>query len=87
MEETEEFRQMKISPDNWKRLQSFSKKEQVDFFECLAALMVEYDFSLDREMNFSSVRLKRNLSFYQEKKPETFAKLAASYKKIIGDLL
>lgn len=87
MEETEEFRQMKISPDNWKKIQKFSQEEALDFSECLAALMVEYDFSLDRKINFSAGRLKRNLSLYQEKKPDAFKDLAAAYKKIIWDLV
>ena len=71
MEETEEFRQMQISPESLKRLRQFVKEERMDFSECLAVLLVEQDFVLD-----GSVELDRKhqpkIALFQRKETEAF---------------
>ena len=68
MEETEEFRQMQISPESLKRLRQFVKEERMDFSECLAVLLVEQDFVLDGSVELDRETLQRKIALFQRKR-------------------
>lgn len=82
MEETEEFRQMQISPESLKRLRQFVKEERMDFSECLAVLLVEQDFVLDGSVELDRETLQRKIALFQRKKPKPFGQLVLACEKI-----
>lgn len=87
MEETEEFRQMQISPESLKRLRQFVKEERMDFSECLAVLLVEQDFVLDGSAELDRETLQRKIALFQRKKPKPFGQLVLACEKIFLDLV
>ena len=87
MEETEEFRQMQVSPESLKRLQWFAKEEKMDFSECLAVLLVEQDFVLDGSAELDREMLQRKIALFRKKKPKPFEQLVLACEKIFSDLV
>lgn len=85
-EESDEFRNMKISQENLKLVLQCADEISIPFHECLAAVMVmkRFDFSEVDALDGKQVIHVRNLLL--EKKTDSFGRLVSAYEKIFSDL-
>ena len=85
-EESDEFRNMKISQENLKRVLQCADEISIPFHECLAAVMVmkRFDFSEADILDGKQIIRVRNLLL--DKKADSFERLASAYEIIFSDL-
>lgn len=85
-EESEAFRDMKISLYNLEQIRKFSAENGMEFSECLAVLMAVHDFELVERAALDRNKIMRLKKLLEEKKPEAYQNLIAAYEKIFADL-
>ena len=85
-EESDEFRDMKISQENLKGVLECADEISIPFHECLAAVMVmkRFDFSEADILDGKQIIRVRNLLL--DKKADSFERLASAYEIIFSDL-
>lgn len=85
-EESEEFRDMRISIENLEWVQRYSDELEIPFPECLAAAMVMEQFDLSGTGVSEEKRVPEIRRLLQEKKGESYKRLSLAYEKIFSDL-
>lgn len=85
-EESEAFRDLKISLTNLETVREFSKENDLEFPECLAVLMVLHDFDMREYKKIDRKKILYGRNLLLEKKPEAYRKLSEAYEKIFSDI-
>ena len=84
--ESDEFRELRISPENVKLVQRCADELSVSFQECLAVTMVMNRFDLSQEYSFDENKIMRVRKLLLNKREESFPMLVSAYEKIFSDL-
>lgn len=85
-EESDAFRDMRISLENLEQIQDFSAEHEISFSECLSILMVENDFDLSGKVRLDEKKVFRLQKLLVEERPDPYEKLVSAYEKIFADL-
>lgn len=85
-EESDDFRNMKISLKNLEQIRKFSEDYGLKFSECLSVLMVEHGFDLSGRVEIHEKKISYLQKLLSEKKPDVYRKLVSAYDKIFADL-
>lgn len=86
-EESEEFRDMRISAENLEQCRKYSKEQGIPFSEYLAAAMVAERFDLSGKGGVQESRVLAVRKLLQERKGEAYERLSQAYEKIFSGLV
>lgn len=84
--ESDEFRDLRISPENMKLIQQYANNLSVPFQECLAVTMVMNRFDLSQTNSFDENEIIRVRNYLLRKREDSFRTLTSAYEKIFSDL-
>lgn len=84
--ESDEFRDLRISPENLKLIQQCANDLSVPFQDCLAVTMVMNRFDLSQTTSFDENEIIRVRNYLMRKREDSFRTLTSAYEKIFSDL-